>query len=189
MAEILLSSEAFVKSVSSISDNLSGKYILPSLREAQEIGLRGILGDTLLDRLKTLIREGDLETEADGVYKILVDRCQYFLAYVTIVEVTNKVSYKIGNFGVTKSNDENLQVASQDEIAKMQFYYQSKADACCLELQKFLLDHQSDYPELSPCCCDRISSNLKSAATCGIFLGGARGKILPGTPIDRRNRR
>ena len=36
MAEILLSSEAFIKSVNSVSDNLSGKYILPSLREAQE---------------------------------------------------------------------------------------------------------------------------------------------------------
>lgn len=187
--QILLSSESFIKSVSSISDNLSGKYILPSLREAQEIGLRGILGDALLDKLKTLIREENLDIEADGVYKILLDRCQYYLAYMTIVEVTNKVSYKIGNFGVTKSNDENLQVASQDEIAKMQFYYQSKADACCLGLQKFLLDHRKDYPELTECCCDRIASNLKSAATCGIFLGGARGKILPGVPIDRRNRR
>ena len=61
MAEILLSSEAFVKSVTSASDNLSGKYILPSLREAQEIGLRGILGDDLLAKLKDLIKNGTLE--------------------------------------------------------------------------------------------------------------------------------
>ena len=178
MAEILLSSEAFVKSVSSVSDNLSGKYILPSLREAQEIGLRGILGDDLLAKLKGLIKSGDLETEADGVYKTLVDHCQYYLAYMTIVEVTNKVSYKIGNFGVTKTQDENLQVATQDEIAKMQYYYQSKADACCLDLQNFLLDNREDYPELSDCCCRRIESNLYSAASCGIFLGGARGRII-----------
>ena len=177
MAEILLSSEAFVKSVTSVSDNLSGKYILPSLREAQEIGLRGILGDSLLEKLKGLLKSGDLETEADGVYKTLVDHCPYYLAYKTIVEVTNKVSYKIGNFGVTKTQDENLQVATQDEIAKMQYYYQSKADACCLDLQNFLLDNRSDYPELTDSCCHRIQSNLRSAATCGIFLGGARGKM------------
>ena len=131
MAEILLSSEAFVKSVTSASDNL----ILPSLREAQEISLKGILGDDLLSKLKTLIKNNTLEAESNGVYKTLVDHCQYFLAYKTIVEVTNKVSYKIGNFGVTKTQDENLQVATQDEIAKMQYYYQSKADACCLDLQ------------------------------------------------------
>ena len=170
MAEILLSSEAFVKSVTSASDNLSGKYILPSLREAQEIGLRGILGDDLLAKLKDLIKNGTLETESGGVYKTLVDHCQYYLAYMTIVEVTNKVSYKIGNFGVTKT---------QDEIAKMQYYYQSKSDACCLDLQHFLLDHRSDYPELTENSCNKIESNLHSAASCGIFLGGARGRILP----------
>jgi len=186
MAEILLSSEAFVKSVTSASDNLSGKYVLPSLREAQEIGLRGILGDDLLDKIKGLIKSGDLETESNGVYKTLVDHCQYYLAYMTIVEVTNKVSYKIGNFGVTKTQDENLQVATQDEIAKMQFYYQSKADACCLDLQHFLLDHRSDYPELTECCCNRIESNLRSAASCGIFLGGARGRVLPGMPLGKK---
>lgn len=179
MAEILLSSEAFVKSVTSASDNLSGKYILPSLREAQEIGLRGILGDDLLAKLKDLIKNDTLETESGGVYKTLVDHCQYYLAYMTIVEVTNKVSYKIGNFGVTKTSDENLQVASQDEIAKMQYYYQSKADACCLDLQNFLLEHRKDYPELTENSCHKIESNLHSAASCGIFLGGARGRKLP----------
>lgn len=178
MAEILLSSEAFVKSVTSASDNLSGKYILPSLREAQEIGLKGILGDDLLSKLKSLIKAGTLDDESNAAYKTLVDHCQYYLAYMTIVEVTNKISYKIGNFGVTKTQDENLQVATQDEIAKMQYYYQSKADSCCLALQNYLLEHKSAYPELTECCCHKIESNLRSAATCGIFLGGARGKII-----------
>jgi hypothetical protein len=182
MAEILLSSEAFVKSVTSASDNLSGKYILPSLREAQEIGLKGILGDALLSKLKELVSTNAL----DGVYKTLVDNCQYYLAYKTIVEVVTKPSYKIGNFGVAKSTDENLQVASHDEIAKVQYYYQSKADACCLDLQNFLLEHREDYPELSDNQCHKIQSNLYSAATCGVFLGGARGKTLPGVPVSRK---
>ena len=176
MAEILLSSESFVKSVTSVSDNLSGKYILPSLREAQENGLKGILGDCLLSKLKTLVKENAINAEENGQYKELIDRCQYYLAYVTIVEVTNKASFKVGNFGVTKSTDENLQVATQDEIAKMQYYYQSKADACCLDLQNWLLNNRASFPELNDCDCRRISSNLYSAASCGIFLGGARGK-------------
>ena len=120
MAEILLSSEAFVKSVTSASDNLSGKYILPSLREAQEIGLKGILGDELLSKLKGMVKNSCLY----GQYQVLVDRCQYYLAYETISNVVNVVSFKVGNFGVTKTQDENLQVATQDEIAKMQYYYQ-----------------------------------------------------------------
>lgn len=180
MAEILLSSEAFVKSQTSVSDNLSGKYILPSLREAQEIGLKGILGDCLLSKLKSLVKDGTIEASANQKYKELIDRCQYYLAYVTVVEVTNKTTFKVGNFGVSKSSDENMQVATQDEVAKMQYYYQSKADACCLDLQNWLMENRSSFPELNECDCRRISSNLYSAATCGIFLGGARGKSKGG---------
>ena len=172
MAEILLTSEAFVKSVTNVSDNLAGKYILPSIREAQEQGLKSILGDCLLSKVKHLFNTDSLE----GIYKELVDHCQYYLAYAAIVEVTNKVSFKIGNFGVAKSTDENLQVASYDEIVKMQYYYQTKVDAYCLELQKWLLDNKGSFPELTECQCKRLSSNLHSAASCGIFLGGARGK-------------
>lgn len=176
MAEILLSSEAFVKSVTSASDNLSGKYILPALREAQEIGLRGILGDDLLAKLKDIVGTRSVEVVGNEKYKDLLDYCQYYLAYLTIVEVTTKTSFKIGNFGVTKSNDENLQVASGEEIANVQYYYQSKADAACLNLQNFLLNNRTSFPELSDCACHKIESNLYSAASCGIFLGGARGK-------------
>ena len=172
MAEILLTSEAFVKSVTNVSDNLAGKYILPSIREAQEQGLKSILGDCLLSKVKHLFNTDSLE----GIYKELVDHCQYYLAYAAIVEVTNKVSFKIGNFGVAKSTDENLQVASYDEIVKMQYYYQTKVDAYCLELQKWLLDNRGSLPELTECQSKRLSSNLHSAASCGIFLGGARGK-------------
>lgn len=172
MAEILLTSEAFVKSVTNVSDNLAGKYILPSIREAQEQGLKSILGDCLLSKVKHLFNTDSLV----GIYKELVDHCQYYLAYAAIVEVTNKVSFKIGNFGVAKSTDENLQVASYDEIVKMQYYYQTKVDAYCLELQQWLLQNRESIPELTESQCKKLSSNLHSAASCGIFLGGARGK-------------
>ena len=95
------------------------------------------------------------------------------------MELTNKVSYKIGNFGVAKSNDENLQVVTQDEIAKMQYYYQSKADFCALELQGWLLENRTAFPELTDCVCKKIHSNLYSAASCGLWLGGPRGKMTP----------
>ena len=177
--EYLLVSETFVKSVTSISDNVSGKYIQSSIREAQEIALKSILGTRLLDKLKELGLAKELDDPANIAYKDLVDKCQYFLAYTAIVELTNKVSYKIGNFGVAKSNDENLQVVTQDEIAKMQYYYQSKADFCALELQNWLLENRTAFPELTDCVCKKIHSNLYSAASCGLWLGGPRGKMTP----------
>ena len=178
MAEFLLTSETFVKSVSSISDNVAGKYIKPSIREAQEIGLKSIIGSNLLAYIKELGLADLLNDPSNAHYKELVDRAQYLLAYMSICEILPKVSYKVGNFGVSKSTDENLQVATHDEIAKMQFYYQSKADFCALELQNWLLENRSLFPELTDCDCRKIESNLYSAASCGLWLGGARGKIV-----------
>lgn len=173
--EYLLTSEDFIKSCTNISDNLSGKYLQGAIREAQETALRDVLGSCLLDALKARLAEGH-GTLPDGWYKELADRCQYFLAYTAIADVAMKASYKITNFGVAKSNDENLAVATMDEIVANQGYYQAKADAECYRLQTWLLRYSSEFPELDACACERIKSNLASAASCGIWLGGPRGR-------------
>lgn len=173
MAEVLLCSETFVKQVSSISDNVAGKYIRPSILEAQEIGLKSIVGSCLLEHLKNLQAEDQLT----GQYKELVDRAQYFLTYTAIVELTMKTSLKISNFGVTRTDDENATVASFDEICKLQYYYQSKADFCKLELQQWILENRALFPELKDCDCNKIRANLYSAASCGLWLGGPRAKF------------
>lgn len=178
MTETLLTSEAFVKECTSISDNIAGKYLLPSIREAQEIKLKGILGDTLLAKLKALVKADTIGDEDNEVYYNLLVEAQYFLAYSAVVELSFKVSYKIANAGVVTTSDDNVGNASLDEIAKAQEYYQAKADVSALYLQNFLLENRSDYPELSQSSCNKIKANLRSAATNGIFLGGARGKIL-----------
>ena len=179
MAEILLSSETFIKSVTNISDNVSGKYILSSLREAQEVGLKSIIGESLLKKLKELVESG-IEKHDNLQYRYLLDKCQYYLAYMTIVELVYKVSYKIGNAGVVKTTDENLQVASFEEIVAQKEFYQSKADFHCMEIQNYILDNRTDFPEVDDCTCRKIHATLHSAATCGFFLGGARGKRRKG---------
>ena len=170
--EILLTSEQFVKSTTSISDNVAGKFLLPSIREAQEVGLRRIIGDGLLAELKARMDAGLL----DGLYLEAVERSQYYLAYQSVVELLGKVNYKICNFGVAKSNDENLQAVGPEELGQTSYYWQSKADSAALDLQNWLLDNRAGLPELSDCDCHRIHACLYSAASCGIFLGGAHGK-------------
>ena len=177
--ETLLTSETFVKGVSSISDNLAGKYLRPSIREAQDVQYRGIVGDTLLAKLKSLVKDGSIEAPENAVYKDLLDRSQYLLAYLAIVETCMKVSFKVANAGVIKTGDENVEQADKVDLASVQAYYQAKADNATLDLQNYLLNNWRDYPELHEGDYHRIHANLYSAATCGIFLGGARGKRLP----------
>ena len=175
-ADIILTSEAFVKSVTSASDNLNAKYLRPSIREAQELRYKRIVGSCLLNTLKGMVASGDIDAPENVAYKDLLDASQYFLAYAALVEVADKVAYKMANLGVVKTADQNVFNASQDEVAKLKYYYQAKADACCYELQRWLLDNAPAFKELDACTCGQIRANLRSSASCGIWLGGARGK-------------
>lgn len=175
---VLLISEKRVKETTSISDNVAGKYIQPSIVEAQEQGFRHIVGEALYRRIVELVESRQIELPENGQYKALLDEAQYYLAYKTVMELCMRVSYKIGNFGVAKSSDENLQVASFEEIVSQRDYYQCKVDSYCYDLQIWLLCHKAAFPDLSDCDCNRIKSNIYSAASCGVFLGGARGKII-----------
>lgn len=172
MAEVLLTSEVAIKAITNISDNVAGKYLLSALREAQEIKLKGIIGSSLLEVLKNAVAANTLR----DIDKELLERVRYYLAYTTIAELVMKVTYKVGNMGVVKTSDENLSVATPDEISRNLYYYQSKADFYCAELQRWLCNNRNAFLQLSDCDCARMKANLTSAASCGIYLGGARGK-------------
>lgn len=173
---VFLTSERFIKEASGVSDNINGKFLQASMREAQENSLKRILGKALLDKLKSGIQNG--EYVGAPQYKELLDECQHFLTYTTLVEVALKCSYKIANAGVVKTSDENVQNASFAEIVDLKDDYQHKADKAAYDLQTFILRNRKSYPELTQDCCERIKSHLHTSASSGMFLGGARGKRI-----------
>ena len=177
--EALLISEKFIKDNSAISDNLAGKYIQSSIREAQDIGFRGIVGDTLLDKLKELVKTDAIEAPENADYKRLLDRAQYYLMYTTLVAVVPKVTFKIANAGVVSTPDEKVQVVSQEQLTLERARYQALADSYALDLQNFILNNWRKYPELTEGDYHRIHACLYSAASCGLWLGGSRGKVAP----------
>ena len=96
MEKILLVSANFIKNISNISDNISGKLIEPAIWEAQNEGLRGILGDALVNRLEELVATDEINLEANVMYKTLLNKCQYFLAYTAISNICMLTAVKIG---------------------------------------------------------------------------------------------
>lgn len=190
MAQVLLISETFVKEVLSISENIAGQYILPSVREAQDINLRNIIGQALLDKLKALVASGDISLPENAVYKALVDLnpFRYFLAYSACVGIAQRVTFKVANAGVVKTPDERLEVADQPDMAKVQAFYQAKADSMAFDLERWVLENKASYPELRACDCERVRSHLYTAASCGVWLGGPRGKRLPGIEVKEERR-
>lgn len=172
MTDILLITEQSIKNITNISDNMAGKLLLTAIRESQEINLREILGDALLDEIKRQIQENDVRE----TYNQLILQCQYFLAYQSCANICMITSVKIDNAGLQRVSDEKMEPLPVSEVNQIHDYYQQKADFYCERLQNFLLQHKEDYPQLTTRQCNSINANLYSSATCGIFLGGARSK-------------
>lgn len=174
MEKILLVSANFIKNISNISDNISGKLIEPAIWEAQNEGLRGILGDALVNRLEELVATDEINLEANVMYKTLLNKCQYFLAYTAISNICMLTAVKIDNAGLEQVSDEKMDPLDMDDSFRLQGFYQKKADYLCHQLQNFVLNHREAYPELRDCDCRSIKANLYSAATTGLWLGGRR---------------
>lgn len=172
----LLTNEEMVKGLLPVSQNLAGEYLAPAMFEAQELGLKGIVGSTLLAALKAHETAGDWDEYP--AYKDLKERAQFYLAYKTIQEVLPKISYKICNAGAVRTADTNREHMSREQVDALIEDYSSKADAFCYELQKWLCANLAQFPEIPGCECEAIRSNLYSAASCGIWLGGPRGRML-----------
>ena len=176
MANVLITNSKYIKSITNISDNVQDKYLFPTINESQEIDLKSVIGETLLNKVKDLISDGTINNPENAVYKDLLQQCQFYIAYDVVSKLCVITSFKVDNAGVYRSNDENMYYASLEEVHNMQEYYENKRDFFRIELANFCLNNRANLPELDNCACRKIAANLYSAESCGIVLGGARGK-------------
>ena len=175
--DVLLTSENFVRTNGNISNNINGKYLLPSIREAQEIGLQSVIGTELFEKLKSLVGNGTIKDEVNKAYERLLGIVQFYLLYEVLTRICVISHVKLGNAGLTMAGDENhLDVLDLKDVFSMEDYYQNKSDFYRKRVQEYCLANKHDLPELSKHKCKEIHANLYSANSSGLWLGGARGK-------------
>lgn len=176
--DVLLTNENIIKSTTNIFENISGNYLLPSIKLAQDIDLEYTIGTELKEALQKMVFENNFK----NIYKHLLDNyIQPFLTYSSIVRLIPTVAYKIANAGVLSTSDEKMNPMQPNDVDKVRNEYQRLADTYKNRLQKFLIEHHNEFPELtSSSSVDKIRQNLYSAASCGVVLGGPRGKKIMG---------
>lgn len=183
MTNVLFISEDFIKTNSGLNDNLFGKSLLPAIREAQDIYLQQIIGETLYKKLIGLVDEGTIGDDENALYKELLDEyIRSYMLYQTIVQVIPVTNVKLSNYGTTLSDDQYLVNLSQGDAELIEKHYSILADFYARRLQEFILDN-CDALDVDACTCDGIKANLNNAATTGVFLGGIRGRKLVDGPI------
>ena len=162
-----------VKDVTNISDNLSEKYILTAIREAQQTELTTVLGVHFISTLEHLIESGEIGNPEHANIKFVLDNyISYFLIYDVIEKLIPLVSVKLDNAGAVMSENEDTENLSFSDMLKLQDYYRQKSDFYKKRLQKYLRNNSSMFGDLL--CC----SELDSAYSSPIFLGGRRGKHI-----------
>lgn len=158
-----------VKDLTNISDNLSEKYILTAIREAQQTELTTVLGIHFITKLEEAVNKGEVPER----YSELLDNyILYFLCYNVISKLIPIASVKIDNAGAITTGDEKVENLSLDEVFRLQDYYTQKSDYYKMRLQRYLMANRTKYPELD------CTSEIHSAYSSPIFLGGKRGKHI-----------
>ena len=183
---VLLCNEDYIKTFTSISDNVSGDYLQPAIYFAQKQALEECIGTVLVRKLQTLVGTGEIDDMDNMPYKVLLDDyIQDFLAFQAVSEVVVNTSFKINNLGANRTEDDKAYGLSFNEVYKLKDYWKNKADYLMYRMQRFLIANYNDYPELVEYkTVADLQSNLYSAASVSIWLGGSRNKTNL-EPVDR----
>lgn len=178
MERVLLLDEELMKATLSIDDNLSSGYIRPAIILAQDIYLEETIGTALTLKLKECVKSKMRDNKAiPTAYKALLDKVQKMLAHYATAYVIDNVSGKVSNAGVVRTEDEKMTSLSASELAERKGWEIHYGDMYRGRLQRFLIANYNDYPELKEWqSLAELRHQLHSAATCGLWLGGARGK-------------
>lgn len=176
MRNVLLCNPDFIRLNSNISDNVNSKVLATAIREVQNGELQEIIGEILADKLCDLVSDGTIGNEDNKAYKNLLDKAQMYITYKVISEICVTLNVKIDNAGLIQTSDENMNYLDVNDTFTLKEFYQKKADHYCYLLQNYIMEHLNELPEVTEFQAWKIHSTLYTAASSGVFLGGARGK-------------
>lgn len=175
MNKILLVSEDYIKSNSALNDNLFGKFLTPSIIEAEDINLQTYLGECLYKTILGMVADGSITASTNESYKALLDDyIQPYLLYQVQANIIPTINVKLGNIGSVVSNDEHIATLSQSNIDLVQSDFQHKADFYAQSMLNFILNHSNEF-NLDECACKELKAHLNSSASTTIWLGGYQG--------------
>lgn len=159
-----------VKAASNINYNVDDGDCASAIRTAQNIYLRDIIGDNLLDAVIEYASGGTLS--AHTAYEELLDNyITEYLVYESMVQVLIPISFKIRNIGISQDYDANIQAAQLRNILEIEDWYRTQSIDKCNRMIDFLLQNRAAFPELDMHCTCGEEPNLKKRANTQLYLG------------------
>lgn len=176
---VYLISESVLKKRSLITDPTLSVYIKPAIECAQKIGLRGIIGDCLLEKLQYLVitkneeGTGILINEDEYVhYKDLLNNyITDYLCYATMSEAVIPYRDKMRNAGIVNTVDTNYQQPAFSEVQYVKRFWNDKCEYFGTRLREYIVKNISWFPEYKCNCeCGDNGGKLDKTYHCGIVI-------------------
>ena len=168
----LLTSEE-LKLSGAVNQNLEDIYVEEAIKEAQDVYLREIIGDSLYNTLQNHTPQA----EPDIYDELIEDYVKYYLKYKTLSIVCFIVNFKIRNIGVAQQFSNEVNTATMEDTKSVMNYYNQQADFYANRLTKFL--QTNDIPEYK-CSCNQITEPNELHPVSSIYLGNSKKRVFFG---------
>lgn len=183
--DILLTSEAYIRSQTPLDDNITGKLLLPAIKLAMDIELTEALGENLVDSLKMMVYDETINESGNTMYLTLLDDyVQPFLCYQALGNIVFLGGTKTANIGTVETTDTNIvnTVRADRELVKEGYLHFARH--YLKRMQAWVKANRDAFPELEEChnCDGKMASHLNSASNTPLWLGGFRSRKIYGVP-------
>lgn len=165
----LIVTTEYIKTFSTVSDNLDDAIIIPSIINAQLIGLQPIIGTKLYDCICSKIENKALS----GDYKELVDNyISLYLLMAVQADLCVANYSKQHNAGNVIYTDTNYSNTPLSEVKFLEQHWLDKASFYANRLTSYLKANRNKFKEYCEHDCgDMAHSDIASNYHCGISLG------------------
>lgn len=131
-----------------ISGTVDMDKILPHVKTSQDIHLQTIIGTALLEKCKSLVEAGTLNSAGNENYKVLVEqKIAPVLVNYCMVDFLPFMAFEISNGGVYKHTPENTTPLEIGEVYKLVQAYKDKAEFYTTRLKDYLCTNSNLFPE------------------------------------------
>jgi hypothetical protein len=167
-------SVTYLKDNTPLNENLDDKLLKSSIKEAQEIYIRDVIGSGIYDELQDQAYNGTLTGDNTTLLDSYIAPC---LKYYTLTESMLPMTFKFMNKSVASRNSENATAITPQELSLIEQRYRDKAEYYAERLRDFLKENPTIYPKyLNPGTGFDVIRPKNTA-----FFGGM---YLPGTNDD-----
>jgi hypothetical protein len=167
-------SVTYLKDNTPLNENLDDKLLKSSIKEAQEIYIRDVIGSGIYDELQDQAYNGTLTSDNTTLLDSYIAPC---LKYYTLTESMLPMTFKFMNKSVASRNSENATAITPQELSLIEQRYRDKAEYYAERLRDFLKENTTIYPKyLNPGTGFDVIRPKNTA-----FFGGM---YLPGTNDD-----